>query len=102
MAAKLFSTIISTIIVNVILVHSQDSVLALELSHRWLFIFYVFVCSYYNLSCFTSCVLTPNSSDIYNSKVEELMLQEKSTTTPTTTTTNKTSSAPTLGVNRFS
>ena len=34
MAAKLFSTIISTIIVNVILVHSQDSVLALELSHR--------------------------------------------------------------------
>ena len=34
MAAKLFATIISTIIVNVILVHSQDSVLALELSHR--------------------------------------------------------------------
>ena len=35
MAAKLFATIISTIIVNVILVHSQDSVLALELSHSW-------------------------------------------------------------------
>ena len=34
MAAKLFSTIISSIKVNVILVHSQDSVLALELSHR--------------------------------------------------------------------
>ena len=34
MTSKVFSTIISTIIVNVILVHSQDSVLALELSHR--------------------------------------------------------------------
>lgn len=101
MAAKLFSTIISTIIVNAILVHSQDSVLALELSHRWLFTFSVWVCSYYNLSCFTSFISTLNSSDIFNSKAEELTLQVKTTTTPTTTT-NKTSSAPTSGVNCFS
>merc|ERR1719228_536809 len=100
MAAKLFSTIISTIIVNVILVHSQDSVLALELSHRWLFTFSVFVCSYYNLSCFTSFVVTLNSSDIYNSKVGEVTLQEKTTTTATMT--NKTSPAPTSRVNCLS
>merc|ERR1719237_1878428 len=88
-AAKIFSVSVASAITYAILVHSQDSVLDMELTYRWLCILVLWLTSFSTLSSFASFIVTVNNPSAFNCTHAEgeegVVLRDKETqATPST------------------
>jgi len=82
-AAKVFSVSVASTITYAILVQSQDSVLDMELTFRWLTILVLWWASFSSLSSFASFIVTVNNPSAFNcthTEVEEDVVPDPAAT----------------------